>query len=37
MSWVRIIMARVPPMAKSTITSTRYWVPTTLWSVQNFQ
>ena len=36
-SWVRIIMASAPPTPKSTNTSTRYWVPTTLWSVQNFQ
>src|ERR1700722_9581693 len=37
MSCVRIIIARVPPIPKRIITNTRYCVPTTLWSVQNFQ
>ena len=36
-SCVLIIMANVPPTPKSTMTSTRYWVPTTLWSVQNLK
>ena len=36
-SWVRIIIAIVPPAPKRTMTSTRYCVPTTLWSVQNLK
>ena len=36
-SWVRIIMARVPPTPNRTMTRIRYCVPTTLWSVQNLR
>ncbi len=34
-SSVRIIIARVPPTPSRTMVRTRYWIPTTLWSVVN--
>ena len=32
-----MIMASVPPMASIVMTVTRYWMPTTLWSVVNLK